>query len=105
MRGASARRVMDYKRTSGQERHRPTRGSHRVIREIWTRRREDRRRQRRGRSLQTRGKGLPEGRTMKAVAGYLYFPGVSPRLVNSNEPYHLNYSGLNGQLDLTVPAK
>ena len=50
-------------------------------------------------------KALPEGRTMKAVAGYIYFPEVSPRLVNSSEPYHLNYSGPNGQIDLTVPAK
>ena len=50
-------------------------------------------------------KALPEGRTMKAVAGYVYFPEVSPRLVNSNEPYHLNYSGPNGHLDLTLPAK
>jgi hypothetical protein len=50
-------------------------------------------------------KALPEGRTMKAVAGYVYFPEVSPRLVNSNEPCHLNYSGPNGHIDLTVPAK
>ena len=50
-------------------------------------------------------KALPEGRTMKAVAGYVYFPEVSPRLVNSNQPYHLNYSGPNGQIHLTVPAK
>jgi hypothetical protein len=50
-------------------------------------------------------KALPDGRTMKAVAGYVYFPEVSPRLVNSNEPYHLNYAGPNGHVDLTVPAK
>ena len=42
---------------------------------------------------------------MKAVAGYVYFPEVSPRLVNSNEPYHVDYSGPNGQIHLTVPAK
>jgi hypothetical protein len=50
-------------------------------------------------------KALPEGRTLKAVAGYVYFPKVSPRLVNSSEPYRLNYSGPTGQIHLTVPAK
>jgi hypothetical protein len=50
-------------------------------------------------------KALPEGRTMKAVAGYLYFPEVSPRLVNSSEPYQITYSGPTGQIHLTVPAK
>jgi hypothetical protein len=49
-------------------------------------------------------KALPEGKTMKAVAGYVYFPKVSPRLVNSSEPYHVNYSGPTGQIHLTVPA-
>jgi hypothetical protein len=46
-------------------------------------------------------KALPEGRTTKAVAGYVYFPQVSPTLINSNEPYHVDYS----QIHLTVPAK
>jgi hypothetical protein len=50
-------------------------------------------------------KALPEGRTMKAVAGYLYFPENSPRLANSSEPYHITYSGPMGQIHLTVPAK
>jgi len=50
-------------------------------------------------------KALPEGKTMKAVAGYVYFPAVSPRLVNSNESYHLTYKGPNGNIVLTVPAK
>jgi hypothetical protein len=50
-------------------------------------------------------KALPEGRTMKAVAGYVYFPEVSPKLVNSGEPYYVNYSGPTGQIHLTVPAK
>jgi hypothetical protein len=50
-------------------------------------------------------KALPEGRTMKAVAGYVYFPKVSPRLVNSGEPYHVTYQGPAGQIQLTVPAK
>jgi hypothetical protein len=50
-------------------------------------------------------KALPEGKTVKAVAGYVYFPKVSPRLVNSSEPYHVNYSGPTGQIHLTVPAK
>jgi hypothetical protein len=50
-------------------------------------------------------KALPEGKTVKAVAGYVYFPKVSPRLVNSSEPYYLNYSGPTGQIRLTVPAR
>jgi hypothetical protein len=50
-------------------------------------------------------KALPEGRTMKAVAGYVYFPKVSPRLVNSSEPYHVTYQGPTGEIHLTVPAK
>jgi hypothetical protein len=50
-------------------------------------------------------KALQEGQTTKAVAGYVYFPQVSPTLVNSNAPYHLNYSGPTGHIHLTVPAK
>ena len=50
-------------------------------------------------------KALPEGRTTKAVAGYLYFPKVSPRLANSTDPYHLTYQGPTEQIHLTVPAK
>ena len=50
-------------------------------------------------------KALPEGTTLKAVAGYVYFPKVSPRLVNSSEPYHITYSGPIGEIHLTVPAK
>jgi hypothetical protein len=50
-------------------------------------------------------KALPEGTTMKAVAGYVYFPKVSPSLVNSSEPYHVTYSGPAGEIHLTVPAK
>jgi hypothetical protein len=50
-------------------------------------------------------KALPEGRTAKAVAGYVYFPKVSPRLVNSSEPYHVTYRGPTSEIHLTVPAK
>jgi|SRR5579862_4449794 len=50
-------------------------------------------------------KALPEGKTMKAVAGYVYFPQVSPRLVNSSEPYHVTYQQPTGEIHLTVPAK
>ena len=50
-------------------------------------------------------KALPEGRTTKPVAGYLYFPKVSPRLANSTDPYHLTYQGPTEQIHLTVPAK
>jgi hypothetical protein len=50
-------------------------------------------------------RALPEGRTRKAVAGYVYFPKVSPRLVNSGEPYQVTYQGPTGQIHLTVPAK
>jgi hypothetical protein len=49
-------------------------------------------------------KALPEGRTTKAVAGYVYFPKISPRLANSTDPYHLTYQGPTGPLHLTVPA-
>jgi hypothetical protein len=50
-------------------------------------------------------KALPEGRTTKVVAGYVYFPQVSPTLVNSNAPYHVDYSGSTGVIHFTVPAK
>jgi hypothetical protein len=50
-------------------------------------------------------KALPQRATAKAVAGYIYFPQVSPRLQNSDEPYHLDYSGPAGHIYLTVPAK
>ena len=50
-------------------------------------------------------KALPEGRTAKALAGYVYFPKVSPRLVNSSETYHVTYLGPRGEIHLTVPAK
>jgi len=50
-------------------------------------------------------KALPQGRTVRAVAGYLYFPEVSPRLVNSNDAYYLDYAGSNVQIHLTVPPK
>jgi hypothetical protein len=50
-------------------------------------------------------KALPEGRTMKAVAGYVYFPKISPGLVNSSEPYHVTYQGPTGEIHLTVPPK
>jgi len=49
-------------------------------------------------------KALPEGRTMKPVAGYVYFPKVSPRLANSTEPYNITYQGPTGPIHLTVPA-
>jgi len=48
---------------------------------------------------------LPEGKTTKAVAGYVYFPKVFPQLANSTEPYHITYQGPTGPMHLTVPAK
>ena len=50
-------------------------------------------------------KALPEGPTTKAVAGYVYFPRISPRLANSTDPYHITYQGPTGEIHLTVPAK
>jgi hypothetical protein len=50
-------------------------------------------------------KALPEGMTTKAVAGYVYFPKISPRLANSTDPYHVTYQGPTGEIHLTVPAK
>jgi hypothetical protein len=50
-------------------------------------------------------KALPEGKTTKAVAGYVYFPKVSPQFANSTEPYHITYQGPTGPMHLTVPAK
>ena len=50
-------------------------------------------------------KALPEGPTTKAVAGYVYFPKISPRLANSTDPYHITYQGPTGEIHLTVPAK
>ncbi len=50
-------------------------------------------------------KALPEGKTTKAVAGYVYFPKVSPQLANSTEPFHITYQGPTGPMHLTVPAK
>jgi hypothetical protein len=50
-------------------------------------------------------KALPEGMTTKAVAGYVYFPKISPRLANSTDPYHITYQGPTGEIHLTVPAK
>jgi hypothetical protein len=43
--------------------------------------------------------------TTKAVAGYVYFPKISPRLANSTDPYHVTYQGPTGEIHLTVPAK
>lgn len=50
-------------------------------------------------------KALPEGRTMKTVAGYVYFPQVAPRLKDSSEPYYVIYSGPAGEIRLMVSAK
>ena len=50
-------------------------------------------------------KGLPKGRTRKPVAGYLYFPQVARRLVNGSDPYHVDYSGSNVQIHLTLTGK
>lgn len=50
-------------------------------------------------------KALPEGKTTRAVAGYLFFPKVAPRVRNSMNPYHMVYSGPTGQIELTIPPK
>jgi len=47
-------------------------------------------------------KGLPEGRTGEAVAGYLYFP--SPAGKAKNGPYKLTWYGESGQIQLMLPA-
>jgi hypothetical protein len=45
-------------------------------------------------------KGLPEGRTSQAVAGYLYFPKpASAKRAN----YNLTYYGADGQVSLVIP--
>ncbi len=50
-------------------------------------------------------KGLPEGRTSRAVAGYLYFPKLSTK--DKNGAYELAYYGPGGQVKLrvTMPPK
>ena len=47
-------------------------------------------------------KGLPEGRTGEAVAGYLYFPAPSSSKAKTG-PYKLTWYGESGQIQLTVP--
>jgi hypothetical protein len=46
-------------------------------------------------------KGLPEGRTTQAVAGYLYFP--KPQGKSARSGYHLTWYGPSGQVSLDVP--
>jgi hypothetical protein len=48
-------------------------------------------------------KGLPEGRTTEAVAGYLYFP--KPASAKSKSAaYHITYYGERAQIHLDIPA-
>jgi hypothetical protein len=47
-------------------------------------------------------KSLPEGRTGRAVAGYLYFPKPSGKAKTA--AYELTYYGAAGQMKLRVPA-
>lgn len=46
-------------------------------------------------------KGLPEGRTSQAVAGYLYFP--KPASSAKRTSYNLTYYGADGEVSLVIP--
>jgi hypothetical protein len=59
----------------------------------------DRDRSTMGRELED--KSLPEGKTSRAVAGYLYFPRPSSKVKNGL--YELTYYGVNGNTKLSVP--
>jgi hypothetical protein len=47
-------------------------------------------------------KGLPEGKTTQAVAGYLYFPKPA-RAMHTRSTYTLTYYAAEGQVSLAVP--
>lgn len=46
-------------------------------------------------------KGLPEGKSAKAIAGYLYFPRPSGK--TRNALYEISYYGSNGKVKVAVP--
>ncbi len=48
-------------------------------------------------------KGLPEGKTSQAVAGYLFFPKPASGM-RTGDPYHLTYYAAEGEVTLTIPA-
>jgi len=48
-------------------------------------------------------KALPEGKTAKPVAGYLYFAKATPKLKSLT--FHVIYSGPTGQMDVAVPLE
>jgi hypothetical protein len=47
-------------------------------------------------------KALPEGKTTRAVAGYLYFPRPTAR--QRNAAYEITWYGIDRQVHLTIPA-
>ena len=47
-------------------------------------------------------KALPEGKTTRAVAGYLYFP--KPLARQRNTAYEITWYGNDRQVHLTIPA-
>jgi len=47
-------------------------------------------------------KALPEGKTTRTVAGYLYFP--KPTATQKNPAYEINWYGSDRQVHLTIPA-
>jgi hypothetical protein len=47
-------------------------------------------------------KALPEGKTTRAVAGYLYFP--KPTARQRNAAYEITWYGIDRQVHLTIPA-
>ena len=47
-------------------------------------------------------KALPEGKTIRTVAGYLYFP--KPTAKQKNPAYEITWYGSDRQVHLTIPA-
>jgi hypothetical protein len=47
-------------------------------------------------------KALPEGKTTRAVAGYLYFP--KPTARQRNAAYEITWYGMDRRVNLTIPA-
>ena len=47
-------------------------------------------------------KALPEGKTTRAVAGYLYFPKTTAKQRNAS--YEITWYGIDRQVHLTIPA-
>jgi hypothetical protein len=45
---------------------------------------------------------LPDAKTSKPIAGYLYFP--KPKGMKKGDPFELRYYGEADRLTLTVPA-